>query len=33
MAIGSSPEQAVVFRALRSDKQIPPEVQKLIDGS
>ncbi|MFD5862929.1 DUF6281 family protein [Streptomyces chartreusis] len=33
IAIGSSPEQAVAFRVLRSDKKIPPEVQELIDGS
>ncbi|GHD23266.1 DUF6281 family protein [Streptomyces galbus] len=33
IAIGSSPEQAEVFRVLRSDKRIPPEVQELIDGS
>ncbi|MFF2026537.1 DUF6281 family protein [Streptomyces sp. NPDC058171] len=33
IAIGSSPEQAEAFRALRSDKKMPPEVQELIDGS
>ncbi|MER5838849.1 DUF6281 family protein [Streptomyces prasinus] len=33
IAIGSSPEQAEIFRVLRSDKKVPPEVQELIEGS